>query len=228
MRTRFFDDWALKAVNESGARQLVLLGAGMDTRAFRLPWPPGLRFFEIDAPELFAQKEARLRSAGVRVGIDRVVVEADLTSRSWVRSLLRLGFDKDTPTVWLAEGLFQYLTPKDVKQILAGAASVSAPGSSLGAEIISEEYLRRPSNRAALKARKERGTPWAFGTNNPGALLLAHGWVLEGKIGSCRGDVAWALAVAERWSHSPLSGRARPTRVSSSAARIGRRRQEAI
>jgi methyltransferase (TIGR00027 family) len=57
VRTRYFDDWALDVVRDSGARQLVLLGAGMDTRAFRLPWPQGFQFWEVDTPELFALKE---------------------------------------------------------------------------------------------------------------------------------------------------------------------------
>ena len=87
-RTRFFDDWALGAVREGGAKQLVVLGAGMDTRAFRIHWPAKLRFWEVDTHELFALKEARLQSAGVRPKCERVLVEADLTSRGWTKSLL--------------------------------------------------------------------------------------------------------------------------------------------
>src|SRR4029077_19666933 len=100
-------------------------GAGMDTRAFRLPWPPGFRFWEVDTHELFALKESRLRSAGVRLGCDRRGGEDDLTSGDWIGPLVKRGFKKNRPTVWLAEGLFQYLQGADVGHILEAAASVS-------------------------------------------------------------------------------------------------------
>jgi methyltransferase (TIGR00027 family) len=207
VRTRYFDDWALQAVHELGAKQFVVLGAGMDTRAFRLQWPAEFRFWEVDTPELFALKEERLQSAGVRLDCERVLMKADLTSRGWVKSLLDSGFKKDRPTVWLAEGLFQYLTAADVKQILEGAASVSSPGSRFGAEIISEEFLLRPSKQAALKRRKDGGTPWVFGTNDPERLFLSHGWVVDGKASALEAAVAlsrWKAPQARR--SSPRSG----------------------
>jgi methyltransferase (TIGR00027 family) len=204
VRTRYFDDWALEAVRKSNARQLVLLGAGMDTRAFRLPWPKGFQFWEIDTHELFALKEERLQSAGVRLACDRQIVEADLTSVDWVDSLIERGFKKDLPTVWLAEGLFQYLKGTDVGQILAGASSVSSPSSRLGAEIVSAEYLLRRSNRERLRRRKDRGTPWVFGTDEPEELFRSHGWKVEDRVGALTAAVALG-----RWpaAHSGTTAR---------------------
>jgi methyltransferase (TIGR00027 family) len=195
VRTRFFDDWALEAVMDGGVRQFVILGAGMDTRAFRLSWPPGLRLWEIDTPELFAIKEARLQSAGAKATCERFVVEADLASSSWPGSLIDQGLKRTEPTVWVAEGLFQYLAASDVNRILEGAASLSPRASRFGAEIISEEYLRRPSKRSTLEARKDRGTPWVFGTNHPGALFGAHGWSLQGSVSAIEEAVSLG-----RWS----------------------------
>jgi methyltransferase (TIGR00027 family) len=182
VRTRFFDDWALKALQDSAARQFVILGAGMDTRAFRLSWPSKVRLWEVDTPDLFELKEARLQAAGARARCERIVVEADLASQAWLDALTKLGLKRTVPTVWLAEGLFQYLDSADVNRIIEGAASLSAKESRFGAEIISEEYLKRPSNRSTLKARKDRGTPWVFGTNHPDALFGAHGWAFEGTV----------------------------------------------
>jgi methyltransferase (TIGR00027 family) len=207
VRTRYFDDWALGAVRECEARQLVLLGAGMDTRAFRLPWPEGFQFWEIDTPELFALKEARLQSAGVRLDCDRLVVEADLTSRGWVDSLIDGGFKKNLPTVWLAEGLFQYLKAADVGQILDGAATLSSSSSQLGAEIISAESLKRVSNRERLRRRKERGTPWVFGTDDPEGLFRSHGWRVDDDVGA----LAAAVALG-RWP-AARSGKSAPSKV---------------
>jgi methyltransferase (TIGR00027 family) len=180
----------MQAVRESGAKQLILLGAGMDTRAFRVPWPEGLRFMELDTPELFAMKEARLQSAGVRLDLDRVLVEADLASQGWVKALLDNGLRKDRPTVWLAEGLFQYLAAADVKRILDGAALLSSKGSRFGAEIISEDFLRKPSRQGALQRRKDRGAPWVFGTNHPDALFGSHGWTVDAKVSALEAAIA--------------------------------------
>lgn len=179
VRTRYFDDWASAAAKESEARQLVLLGAGMDTRAFRLRWPEGFRLWEVDTHELFSLKEPRLRSARARPRCERTIVEADLADPGWVRSLVDAGMDEGRPTLWLAEGLFMYLTPPDVNQILEGAASVSPAGSSFGAEIVSEDFLRRRSNWQVLEARRRGGREWSFGTDDPKALLAGHGWQVD-------------------------------------------------
>src|SRR5262249_10111827 len=64
IRTKFFDDFLLHATREQEIRQVVLLAAGMDTRAFRLTWPPHTLLFELDQPELLTQKEQILASAG--------------------------------------------------------------------------------------------------------------------------------------------------------------------
>jgi len=74
----------------------------------------------------------------------------------------------------------------------------------LGAEIISEEYLNRPSKQPLLNRRRDRGTPWQFGTDDPEALFRAHGWEVDGKVGPL--EVAMALG---RWSPR---GKARPLR----------------
>jgi len=204
VRTRYFDDWASGAVREYGANQLVVLGAGMDTRAFRLSWPDDLRFWEVDTPELFSLKETRLQSAGVRLSCERITIPADLTSRSWVRSLLETGFERNRPTVWLAEGLFQYLAAADIDQILESASSVSSIGSRFLAEIISEDHLRNNSNRPAMKRRSARGTPWMFGTNDPETLFRRHGWTVDQKVGALEAAIALG-----RWklSHDGRSGR---------------------
>lgn len=63
VRTRFFDDYALAAAR-SGCRQVVLLGAGLDTRAFRLDWPTGVHVFEVEDAPVLAFKERVLDFAG--------------------------------------------------------------------------------------------------------------------------------------------------------------------
>jgi methyltransferase (TIGR00027 family) len=204
VRTRFFDDWALASVEKSKSRQLVILGAGMDTRAFRLKWPRSMRIWELDSPELFSLKEGRLRSRRLSLDVDRITVSADLTSKGWVAQLVKKGFEKETPTVWLAEGLFQYLSASDVAQILTSASSVSCGGSRFGAEIITEDYLRSVRNQSALLRRTARGAPWVFGTNDPESLFLSHGWHVDQKVGALE-----AAKAMKRWPASPAT-RVRP------------------
>lgn len=204
VRTRFFDDWVTQAVRDSGANQLVVLGAGMDTRAFRLQLPANLSLWEVDTHELFALKEERLQSAGVRLELNRVVVETDLTARGWTKSLLHSGFKKDKSSVWIAEGLFQYLTASDVNNILEQAGSVSSEGSRFGAEVISEEFLRRRSNAAKLRRRKDRGTPWLFGTDDPEKLFGSHGWAVDDEVSALKAAIGYG-----RWLAPSQGGVAR-------------------
>ncbi len=84
IRTRYFDDFLAGAMATSGsiggaqpARQVVMLAAGLDTRAFRLSWPPGTRLFELDRPDLLAAKAEVLRAAGAVPRCDRQPIPAD-------------------------------------------------------------------------------------------------------------------------------------------------------
>lgn len=196
VRTRYFDDWIQGAVKGAGATQVVLLGAGMDSRAFRLKWPNGLTLWEVDTKELFSLKESRLRSVKAEPKCERALVETDLSSPRWTRRLVQAGLREDSPTVWLAEGLFQYLTEASVNQILGSARSVSGEGSAFGAEVISREYITRASNRSAMERRKETGTPWVFGADNPDELFLGQGWEVDETVGALEAAVDMG-----RWAH---------------------------
>jgi len=83
VRTRFYDEYLLAACAD-GFRQVVLLGAGLDTRAFRLDWPAGVRLFELDLPELCAFKEEVLAQEDARSRCSRQVVAVDVRE-DWCR-----------------------------------------------------------------------------------------------------------------------------------------------
>src|SRR5438270_277804 len=117
IRTRFFDDYLLEA-SAAGCRQVAVLAAGVDTRAFRLPWPVGVRLFELDLPEIFTFKEQVLARRGAKPVCQRIVVEADL-SEEWPAPLLKAGFRPDEPTAWLAEGILPFLTEEENDKLLA-------------------------------------------------------------------------------------------------------------
>lgn len=131
IRTRFFDDYLIAAANE--CRQVVLLAAGLDTRAFRLAWPAGTRVFELDLPEVLDFKEPVLSGHHAVPRGERTVVRADLRA-DWPAELLGAGFDPAVPAAWLAEGLLVYLTPDEAGRLVTSVGGLSAPGSRLSFE----------------------------------------------------------------------------------------------
>ena len=80
LRTRYFDDFLLRIVEQYPIRQIVMLAAGLDTRAYRLPWPAGMRFFELDQAELLAYKGQMLGMTGAKPAGERQTIGIDLSS----------------------------------------------------------------------------------------------------------------------------------------------------
>lgn len=127
LRTRMLDDVVLAA----GHRQAVLLGAGLDTRAFRLDWPPDSVTYELDQAEVLAFKQEVLDRLGARPRATRHPVPADLRE-DWAHLLP--GFRPDEPTTWLAEGLLLYLPSAAERRLIDTVDRLSAPGSTLAYE----------------------------------------------------------------------------------------------
>jgi methyltransferase (TIGR00027 family) len=138
VRIRFFDD-CVRAACADGCRQVVILAAGLDARAFRLPWPDGVRLYELDQPDVLAFKNAVLASEGAVPHCARVTVEADLR-QDWPAPLRQAGFRPEEPTFWLAEGLLAYLTVAERDQLLDAVDALSAPGS-----VFALEYVSKPA-----------------------------------------------------------------------------------
>ncbi|PKW19258.1 SAM-dependent methyltransferase [Saccharopolyspora spinosa] len=132
LRSRLFDEWFEQSC-AAGVRQGVILAAGLDTRAFRLPWPPGFRLFEIDQPKVLAYKDEVLADHGARPGCDRHAVAVDLRD-DWPRALRETGFDPSRPTSWLAEGLLPYLPAAVDMRLLEAVHELSVPGSRVAIE----------------------------------------------------------------------------------------------
>jgi methyltransferase (TIGR00027 family) len=129
-RTRFLDDLLLDATNED-VRQVVLLGAGLDARAFRLPWPGGVRVFELDTAAMLDFKQRVVDGIGARPRAQRVVIRIDLRE-DWPGALRAAGFDPDAPVAWVVEGLLVYLDEASVERVMDDIGALSAPGSRVG------------------------------------------------------------------------------------------------
>lgn len=103
VRTRHFDRLFTDAV-DAGVRQAVILAAGLDARAYRLPWPDGTTVYELDQPEVIAFKSDTLAGLNAEPTADRRAIAVDLRD-DWPKVLLDNGFDPRQPTAWIAEGL---------------------------------------------------------------------------------------------------------------------------
>jgi methyltransferase (TIGR00027 family) len=151
-RTRFFDDY-FAGVAADDIRQVVVLAAGLDSRAFRLAWPDGVTVYEIDRPEILIYKSVTMSKNAVAPRVDwrPVGIESD---RDWPRALWDAGFNHNEPTAWLAEGLFPL--PADAQDsLVAGIDGLSAAGS-----------------RFAL----DEAFGFVAGYNHPADWLTSRGW----------------------------------------------------
>ncbi|MBP2704197.1 class I SAM-dependent methyltransferase [Microbispora sp. RL4-1S] len=141
IRTKFLDDLLDQAV-ASGVRQVVLLGAGMDSRAFRMDWPAGTRLFEIDTAEPLGFKASVLRQERAVPRCERITVPVDLRE-DWPGALAAAGHDPAQPTVWIAEGLLVYLPEDAVQSLLEQVGALSAAGSRMGLTLASRGVVER-------------------------------------------------------------------------------------
>ena len=167
-RVTFVDAAVERALATSN--QFVILGAGFDTRAFRLPRPglqPGqIRCFEVDMPQTQATKRQLLHRAGIdSSGV--TFVAADFETEDWLARLVEAGFDPNHPTVFLWEGVIMYLDRPAVESTLRKIAS-TAMGSVLVFDYFTMEPLRSPRlywryGRAMTRAA---GEPLRFGIDS--------------------------------------------------------------
>jgi methyltransferase (TIGR00027 family) len=175
IRTRFLDDALISAVQELGLQQVVILAAGMDSRAIRLPWPAETHVFELDREAVFAHKEAILTELGATAPCQRTVVPVDL-EHDWVPTLVAAEFQPDKPAAFLAEGLLVYLEPTAAEGLLERVSAIAAPGSWLAVDMADPDLLSSPWMTSALQLLTERGCPWRFACASPEDLLARYGW----------------------------------------------------
>jgi methyltransferase (TIGR00027 family) len=184
VRTRFFDDFFVLAA-ESGIRQAVILASGLDTRAYRLPWPVDTKIFEIDQPEVIAFKTRTLADLGAEPAAERTTVAIDLRE-DWPAALVEAGFDPKLPTAWSAEGLLVYLPPDAQDRLFDNIAGLSAPGSRIATEHmdlrdVPADWADRLTERSRrIGSNINLAELFYSGDRNPAAdYLNDHGWHID-------------------------------------------------
>jgi methyltransferase (TIGR00027 family) len=163
-RTTFFDSVVDQYIPQ--ITQFVILGAGFDTRTFRLPTGTPVQSFEIDMPKTQAIKRQIVQEA--HIDLSRVTfVPADFEKDDWLNQLVQAGFDLNKPALFIWEGVLMYLDKQAVEDTLRKIAR-TAKGSILAFDYMTTEFLNSSalgirSARAALAAG---GEPLKFGVDS--------------------------------------------------------------
>ena len=173
-RTLAVDDAVVEALDD-GITQVVTIGAGYDSRAWRLA-RPGVRFFEVDHPATQAHKQRRCPPGGPRF------VPLDLTRDTLVDALTRAGLDWTAPALYVIEGVTMYLEADDVTTLLRSLAAHSAGGSRLAVNFVGARSRTTAPNRllqVALSALgRLHGEPYKSASliDDPAGFVEASGW----------------------------------------------------
>jgi len=177
-RSRFSED-ALAASVARGTRQVVVLGAGLDTFSLRNPCPD-VRVFEVDFPATQAWKRQRLSEAGLATPNTLAFAPVDFECESLAEGLARAGFRNDRPAFFQWLGVTPYLTRDAISSTLDFIVGV--PGSTVVFEYTEPFENYSPERRASLMAVAEnaaaRGEPWLSFFDPPeiAAILRAKGF----------------------------------------------------
>ena len=164
-RTRLIDD-SLREALKGGIDQVVLLGAGFDSRAYRLPELAGKRVFEIDQPRTLSEKSRRVSSLTDVAAGHVTFVSLDFKRASLSEALRAAGLDVSQPAFFIWEGVTNYLTQNAVDAVLAFIGS-TAPGSRLLFTYVHRDVIERPTafegTRRLRRSLRRFGETWSFG-----------------------------------------------------------------
>lgn len=191
VRTKFFDEFFASA-GQSGVRQAVILASGLDSRAYRLPWPDGTTVYELDQPQVIEFKTKTLAGLGARPSAKRVAIPADLR-HDWPEAVVAAGFEPGAPSAWSAEGLVAYLPAEAERLLYERIDALSAPGSRVAVEYIenlhelpAERFKEATERFAALGLDLDMADLFYHeaGRDDATRWFAARGWTTETVTGS--------------------------------------------
>lgn len=178
-RIHYFDHY-LRDATQSGLRQVVIVAAGLDARAYRLSWPDDTVVYEVDRPAVLEFKQRAISGAGHKPRTERREVPVD-PDGAWPPALRECGFDPRAGTAWLIEGLLPYLSTDSRARLFESVDALSASGSRIAAD---ERGVAPPEVIAAAEAESGAGGDWIrliySETHTEAATwFAARGWTSE-------------------------------------------------
>ncbi|AKB51237.1 hypothetical protein MSBRW_1984 [Methanosarcina barkeri str. Wiesmoor] len=179
-RVRYFDDFVKSSIEE-GLEQLVILGAGYDTRAYRIEGLRGkVKVFEVDHPETQSVKIEKIKDIFGSLPDHVEYVSVDFESKDFSHRLLEHGYERSKKTIFIMEGLIYYLPPKAVDDMLCFIAKNSGVGSAIIFDYVYESSIDRTNGICgvqctacdqialmdAKKGMAQQGEPYKFGVKD--------------------------------------------------------------
>ena len=200
VRTRFFDEFIEGQLGQ-GRVQVVSVGCGLDTRPWRIPWPDGTAYFELDRNQVHALKGKKLSGHAPKCRLMPVPCEI---GRDDIGSLLRnAGLEEDRPVLWLLEGISMYLDLSVFQDLMQQIDRLSPPGSSLVCDVFNTQVMLDPKLSRLLTGLERDGSPIKGGIDEPNFLLA--GWksttVQPGEEAASYGR--WPLSVPPDGDQAP-------------------------
>ncbi|MBM89693.1 MAG: hypothetical protein CMQ41_15100 [Gammaproteobacteria bacterium] len=164
-RTHFFNQSIQDVLSreDNPATQLVVLGAGFDTRCYNLPEGADIKCFEVDMPPTLKAKKRALQLA--KIAHDHVTfVETDFNQETWLEALLDSGFNPNLTTYVLWEGVTMYLVEEAVRDTLNLIASLPT-GSVVGADFFSQDLIQGNPPFEKISKAMHRGIKYQYSEN---------------------------------------------------------------
>lgn len=184
--TRYGDDF-IAAELGSGTRQVVQFVAGLDTRAYRLPWPADAVLYEVDHPHTLEFRSRVLREHGTAASVTQRLIPAATTADPWAEDLCVAGFDPEQPTAWLIAPLIMAGLPGQAQDLLfERIIELSAPGSAICSDanifLPSTETwdsLAEPVVPEDIRAANFWMLTYPDSRMPPADWLTGHGWATD-------------------------------------------------
>ena len=205
-RTKYFDEFFIGA-GAAGIEQVVILAAGLDARAWRLPWVSGTVVYEIDQPKVLEFKSETLRANDAKPATKYVAVAIDLR-QDWPKALRDAGFRPAEPTAWSAEGLLLYLPADAQDRLFERIQELSAGGSRIAVETFNSEFFdpeRLDQRRARMQQMREAAAQGRPRDGRPGRAVVPRG-------ARRRRGLAWRARLAGHRYPSPRADDPVPSR----------------
>lgn len=182
IRTKVIDDHVMKCVKKN-IDQIVILGCGMDTRAFRLQLPEHMHVYEVDFPNVLHYKNRILDQLKAHPKCKRFCIESDLSKPEWKNDLTMVGFNPQKPALWILEGLLPYLSEEQVNQLMESIRDLSANGSQIILEVAKSPFLAELRNKHQQLLQSEFQSDLRFACDDPlENLLVKFGFNLEANM----------------------------------------------
>lgn len=190
-RTYLFDEFLVREIAK-GVDLVVNLGAGLDTRPYRMALPRRLRWVEVDGPEIIAHKESMLSTEKPNCSVERIAL--DLRDFAATRTLLRKLNQSAGKILVLTEGVLIYLDAEDVASLASELSSLSHFGAWV-LEVVSPEALQNMKHTAGRRMDSEEAS-FQFGPAEGPNFFKAYGWKVS--------EVQGVLKTAVKLGRTPI------------------------